>query len=89
MRINSSCLPSEELPRSGILFASHASLYCIALPCQEPCRSGCPPQDVAIYGALCGMAALSRAELSGRLLNNVAFRELLELVPEVTAMPSC
>ncbi|KAL4439259.1 hypothetical protein ABPG77_004161 [Micractinium sp. CCAP 211/92] len=41
------------------------------------------PQDVAIYGALCGMAALSRAELSGRLLNNVAFRELLELVPEV------
>ena len=36
-----------------------------------------------MYGALCGMAALGRAELSARLLNNVAFREVLELVPEV------
>ena len=40
-------------------------------------------QDVAVYGALCGMAALGRGELSARLLRNVAFRELLELVPEV------
>ena len=38
---------------------------------------------MAVYGALCGMAALGRTELSARLLNNVAFRELLELVPEV------
>lgn len=41
------------------------------------------PQDVAIYGALCGMAALGRKELATCLLRNVAFRELLELVPEV------
>ncbi|PRW44245.1 COP9 signalosome complex subunit 1 [Chlorella sorokiniana] len=41
------------------------------------------PQDVAVYGALCGMAALGRGELSARLLRNVAFRELLESVPEV------
>ena len=43
-------------------------------------------QDVAIYGALCGMAALGRGELSARLLRNVAFRELLELVPEVCTL---
>lgn len=36
-----------------------------------------------MYGALCGMAALGRSELAACLLNNVAFRELLELVPEV------
>jgi hypothetical protein len=38
---------------------------------------------VALYGTLCGMAALSRSELSARLVHNVAFREFLELVPEV------
>lgn len=41
------------------------------------------PQDVAIYGALCGMAALGRSELSARLLHSPSFREFLELVPEV------
>ncbi len=44
------------------------------------------PQDVAIYGALCGMAALGRKELATCLLRNVAFRELLELVPEVCCL---
>lgn len=34
------------------------------------------------------MAALGRAELAARLLNNVAFRELLELVPEASALPA-
>lgn len=48
--------------------------------------AACPPQDVATYGALCGMAALDRGQLSARLLNNVAFRELLELVPEVSRL---
>ncbi|KAI3428534.1 hypothetical protein D9Q98_007357 [Chlorella vulgaris] len=41
------------------------------------------PQDVAIYGALCGMATLTRAELAQRIMHNPFFRELLELVPQV------
>jgi COP9 signalosome complex subunit 1 len=40
-------------------------------------------QDVAIYGALCGMATLTRAELAQRIMHNPFFRELLELVPQV------
>ena len=56
------------------------------LPALPALRAHLVPQDVAVYGALCGMAALGRAELSARLLNNVAFRELLEGVPDVSNM---
>ena len=41
------------------------------------------PQDVATYGALCSLASLTRPELRAKVVDNVQFREYLELVPEV------
>lgn len=41
------------------------------------------PQDIAVYGTLCALATFDRAELKSRVINNIAFREFLELVPEV------
>ena len=38
--------------------------------------------DVALYGALCALAAFDRAELSERVMKNSAFRSMLELYPE-------
>jgi len=38
--------------------------------------------DVALYGALCALAAFDRAELSERVVKNSAFRSMLELYPE-------
>ena len=39
--------------------------------------------DVATYGALAGLASFSRAEMRSKIIDNIAFREYLELVPEV------
>lgn len=41
------------------------------------------PQDVAVYGGLCALASLDRAELKERVLDNVSFRAHLEVVPDV------
>lgn len=41
------------------------------------------PQDVATYGGLCGLATFDRAELKSKVIDNVNFRNFLELVPEV------
>eukprot|EP00850_Spirogloea_muscicola_P020143 SM000208S06313 [mRNA] locus=s208:36554:38504:- [translate_table: standard] len=41
------------------------------------------PQDVAVYGALCALASFDRSELKSKVLDNVSFRNFLELVPEV------
>jgi COP9 signalosome complex subunit 1 len=41
------------------------------------------PQDVATYGALCSLASFSRPEMKTRIIDNIAFREFLELMPEV------
>ena len=41
------------------------------------------PQDVATYGGLCALATLSRTELRSRVIDNIQFREFLEVVPEV------
>ena len=43
--------------------------------------------DVALYGALCALAAFDRAELSERVMKNTAFRSMLELHPEVRDLP--
>jgi len=40
-------------------------------------------QDVATYGGLCALATLSRTELRSRVIDNIQFREFLEVVPEV------
>ncbi|URD80551.1 COP9 signalosome complex subunit [Musa troglodytarum] len=41
------------------------------------------PQDVAIYGGLCALASFDRTELKNKVLDNINFRNFLELVPEV------
>ncbi|EPS64067.1 hypothetical protein M569_10712, partial [Genlisea aurea] len=41
------------------------------------------PQDVATYGSLCALATFDRAELKSKVIDNVNFRNFLELVPEV------
>ena len=40
-------------------------------------------QDVALYGGLCALASFDRSELKSRLIDNAAFRQSLELYPEV------
>lgn len=41
------------------------------------------PQDVALYGSLCALATFDRSELKSRIMDNIRFREFLEMVPEV------
>ncbi|XP_042511675.1 COP9 signalosome complex subunit 1-like, partial [Macadamia integrifolia] len=41
------------------------------------------PQDVATYGGLCALASFDRTELKNKVIDNVSFRNFLELVPEV------
>lgn len=41
------------------------------------------PQDVALYGTLCGLATLSRADLKKKIVDSASFRQLLELVPSM------
>ena len=41
------------------------------------------PQDVATYGGLCALATLTRPDLRVKVIDNIQFREYLEVVPEV------
>ncbi|KAH7862527.1 hypothetical protein Vadar_006078 [Vaccinium darrowii] len=41
------------------------------------------PQDIATYGGLCALASFDRAELKSKVIDNLNFRNFLELVPEV------
>ncbi|CAL5331543.1 COP9 signalosome complex subunit 1-like [Camellia sinensis] len=41
------------------------------------------PQDIATYGGLCALASFDRAELKSKVIDNLSFRNFLELVPEV------
>ncbi|MCO5576318.1 hypothetical protein L7F22_030127 [Adiantum nelumboides] len=41
------------------------------------------PQDVATYGGLCALASFDRAELKSKVIDNINFKNFLELVPEV------
>ncbi|KIW02547.1 uncharacterized protein PV09_06003 [Verruconis gallopava] len=41
------------------------------------------PNDVAVYGGLCALATMDRAELQRRVLDNTTFRPLLELEPHI------
>ncbi|CAN8267884.1 unnamed protein product [Cochlearia groenlandica] len=41
------------------------------------------PQDVATYGGLCALASFDRSELKQKVIDNINFRNFLELVPEV------
>ncbi|CAM0870445.1 unnamed protein product [Alopecurus aequalis] len=40
-------------------------------------------QDVAVYGALCALASFDRSDLKSKVIDNINFRNFLELVPEV------
>ena len=39
--------------------------------------------DVAVYGGLCALASMDRAELQSRVLENTSFRNFLELEPHI------
>ncbi|KAJ7544309.1 hypothetical protein O6H91_09G073400 [Diphasiastrum complanatum] len=41
------------------------------------------PQDVATYGGLCALASFDRSELKSKVIDNITFRNFLELMPEV------
>ncbi|KAL3649528.1 COP9/signalosome complex subunit Csn1 [Castilleja foliolosa] len=41
------------------------------------------PQDIATYGSLCALASFDRAELKSKVIDNINFRNFLELVPEI------
>ncbi|ONK73383.1 uncharacterized protein A4U43_C04F30890 [Asparagus officinalis] len=41
------------------------------------------PQDVGTYGGLCALASFDRTELKNKVIDNINFRNFLELVPEV------
>lgn len=41
------------------------------------------PNDVAVYGGLCALASMDRAELQQRVLDNNSFRNFLELEPHI------
>ncbi|KAL3145664.1 COP9/signalosome complex subunit Csn1 [Trebouxia sp. C0010 RCD-2024] len=40
-------------------------------------------QDVAVYGGLCALASFDRSELRSHVINNVTFRDYMEVNPEV------
>ncbi len=40
-------------------------------------------QDVAVYGGLCALASFDRHELRNHVINNVSFRDYMEVNPEV------
>ncbi|XVE77068.1 hypothetical protein DITRI_Ditri13aG0031900 [Diplodiscus trichospermus] len=40
-------------------------------------------QDVATYGGLCALASFDQTELKSKVIDNINFRNFLELVPEV------
>eukprot|EP00798_Chlamydomonas_sp_ICE-L_P013423 gene13423-19280_t len=40
-------------------------------------------QDVALYGALCALATFDRSELKTKVIQNLAFKEYLELEPKL------
>lgn len=44
-----------------------------------------PPssQEIALYGAVCALASFDRQALKDKVINSIAFQEVLEAVPEV------
>ena len=44
-------------------------------------------QDVAIYGGLCALASFDRQELRNHVINNISFRDYMEVNPEVKPTP--
>lgn len=45
-------------------------------------------QDVAVYGGLCALASFDRSELQNHVINNVSFRDYMEVNPEVVPLSS-
>lgn len=41
------------------------------------------PEDIAVYGGLCALATFSREEMKRKVLDNAAFKNFLDLVPQV------
>ncbi|KAJ2888206.1 cop9 signalosome complex subunit, partial [Coemansia asiatica] len=47
------------------------------------------PQDIALYGALAGLAALKRDSIKADLINNVEFGKFLDHMPECARLLRC
>jgi COP9 signalosome complex subunit 1 len=41
--------------------------------------------DIALYGGLTALASFDRSELRSQIINNIGFREFMELYPEVSS----
>lgn len=46
-------------------------------------------QDVAVYGGLCALASFDRSELRSHVINNVSFRDYMEINPQVVLDTFC
>ena len=46
-------------------------------------------QDIAVYGGLCALASFDRSDLRGYVINNVSFRDYMEVNPEVMPTAIC
>lgn len=66
---------TDRLQRQVNRSESHASVdmsdFCVV------------PQDIAVYGGLCALATLTRAELRTKVVENPAFKQILDLSPSI------
>ena len=46
-------------------------------------------QDIAVYGGLCALASFDRSDLRSYVINNVSFRDYMEVNPEVMLTALC
>jgi COP9 signalosome complex subunit 1 len=44
------------------------------------------PQDIAVYGGLCALATFDRSELASKVIDDVAFKQFLELAPDARVL---
>jgi hypothetical protein len=44
------------------------------------------PQDIALYGGLCALATFDRSELASKVIDDVAFKQFLELAPDARVL---
>ncbi|KAL8660967.1 MAG: hypothetical protein Q9202_006037 [Teloschistes flavicans] len=52
-------------------------------PDEEAFNEVMTPNDIAVYGGLCALASMDRAELQKKVLDNTKFRAYLELEPHI------
>lgn len=68
---------------SGSNYYEAAILFVSTLSGSHSLNHVASPNDIAIYGGLCALATMERAELQSRVLDNPDFRTYLELEPHI------